>query len=189
MAGRKNKPKTETIEPHELLAEEKVVRQESQKPQVRKYDNSRQMAQEKIAVQQENNDVAPVMAAEFVVEETIPQKSVSDSTQNTKLASSSQADKQSKSVLVRIKPKNMQKSDVVESNVEVAKVSSQDKAEKVTDAKNTPNKNGTIKKIKLTNKQKVKLKIAKNKNDFRSQQSKSGKQNLYLAANQKRSGR
>ena len=189
LAGRKNKPKTETIEPHELLAEEKVVRQESQKPQVRKYDNSRQMAQEKIAAQQENNDAAPVMAAEFVVEEPIPQKSVSDSTQNTKLASSSQADKQSKSVLVRIKPKNMQKSDVVESNVEVAKVSSQDKAEKVTDAKNTPNKNGTIKKIKLTNKQKVKLKIAKNKNDFRSQQSKSGKQNLYLAANQKRSGR
>ena len=93
-------------------------------------------------------------------------------------------------VAVRVKAKKASKQAKAQATTQVQNVEKQDTAntaaEKVLAAKDTPNKNGTIKKIRLSNKQKVKLKIAQKKSDFRNKQKST---NLYLAANANRAER
>ena len=95
------------------------------------------------------------------------------------------------SVVVRIKAKKLaNQKKLQQRTVQTQSMEQDDSVEvskdKVLAAKDTPNKNGTVKKIRLSNNQKVKVKIAQKKSDFRKNKSST---NLYLAANASRAER
>ncbi len=94
-------------------------------------------------------------------------------------------------VVVRIKAKKLaNQKKLQQQTVQTQSMEQDDSVEvskdKVLAAKDTPNKNGTVKKIRLSNNQKVKVKIAQKKSDFRKNKSST---NLYLAANASRAER
>ena len=127
---------------------------------------------------------------EFHMEEPMEKKRIEIDTRKVQMSSKAKVQESGKPVIVKGKskanaePKSVKANKVKEQNqqLETIDVSS----DKVLSAKDTPNKNGTVKKIRLSNNKKVKLKIAQKKSDFRQKQAAN---NLYLAANSKRSER